>query len=550
MGENLDPEVKSATGRRTEEEAYITSAIRNAKSPNFEDEDFENAELMKYEKSNQFALGYYGMNRNSKKLMTAGLVLAWNCNRISRITEEEEANGVWVCASIPQVGKLMGFEAAPGESLKHRYVYQAVNDAADGVLNAKIKIVDPVTQSFDEFVIIDRILYNPNETGSVFFHINGGTCKHIINNKQSFTVYSLILNNYLDKNGTSVAADLYEILKTQYYKAKESEDGKYRFYIDYLDIRMKLNLINTNDPRIESLLRDRRFANYAKDERIACERIKEAMRFDEGIDKVHEGRKIKVMSYNDYKDFRRRVLTPTQDSFKKCLENYPSMMSFMFEYKPKRYAGMVVGIYFTIYTTEAYRKKQREEGVQMSLLDYADGDIDKTGLTAGVGADEEIISTYETVEDAYKASNEDVEKLISEEEKKKELAAERKKKKTEERNRPRELEEREGKLETIVRIDAFFKSVGESFTFEQMSTMADYGTSQDIMDKYKIMESAGKIRSKVGWIISALKENYCEPAPKKQKIDHGFKQNEYDWDELEKILVSNGPARKGGEEEN
>ena len=81
-----------------EEKKIEQTAIKQAKTPNFTEEDFENADLMKYEKANKLALGYYGMNRNSKKLMTAALVLAWNINKMVKLTESELEEGFWVGA--------------------------------------------------------------------------------------------------------------------------------------------------------------------------------------------------------------------------------------------------------------------------------------------------------------------------------------------------------------------------------------------------------------------------------------------------------------------
>ena len=326
----------------TDQQRIEQTAIRLARTPHFTEADFENADLMKYEKANKLALGYYGMNRNSKKLMTAGLVLAWNVNKMEKISDEEKENGLWVSAPIPHVGKLMGYDVSSGEMKKSRYVYQAINEAIDGALEAKVKIADEKTMSIDEFVIIDRIIYNPDETGRCYFHINGGTCKYVINNAGAFTVYSLILNNYLDKNGTSVAADLYEILKTQLFKAEKNINGETTIYMDYIDLRARLALINVNDPRVDDMLRDKRFANYEKDDEVAYQRLLELERFDVDIDKIHQGNKLKVSSYNKYKHFRERVLVPTQEAFMSCYRNYPDLMPFMFDFAPKKYRALTV----------------------------------------------------------------------------------------------------------------------------------------------------------------------------------------------------------------
>lgn len=549
------------------------TAIRLARTPHFTDADFQNAELMKYEKANKLALGYYGMARNSKKLMTAGLVLAWNVNKIEMITDDEIENGLWVSAPIAHVGKLMGYEVEIGKMKKNRYVYQAINEAIDGALEAKVKIVDEKTMSIDEFVIIDRIIYNPDDTGRCYFHINGGTCKYVINNAGDFTVYSLILNNYLDKNGTAVAADLYEVLKTQLFKAEKSPDGETKIYMDYVDLRARLNLINVNDPRVDDMLRDKKYANYDKDDEVAYQRILELEKFDDNIDKIHQGSKLKVSSYNNYKHFRERVLVPTQEAFMNCYRNYPDLMPFMFDFAPKKYRGKVIGILFRVYTIEAFKRKLAQEGQQLSIfeLPFADGGIDSR---------KEIAETYESSANTYKATREEVEKIIDSDQKRKSDEARQSKSQKKKEGRDPALEAREPFLKTLSAISEYFEECDGDFDYQDLFSLAMAGTSKDVKEKHALMmASASRITNRVGWLLKALKEDWREPKGKEAKSKEAkgkdsrdkttksielsdkesvpgeskgngrkdakkgafsdFRQNDYDFDELEKKLLAN-----------
>lgn len=533
----LDNEKRKGIQQNSDQKKIEQTAISQARTPHFTEEDFANAELMKYEKANKLALGYYGMNRNSKKLMTAGLVLIWNVNKVEKLTATDMENGVWVSAPISHVGKLMGYEVQPGEMKKSRYIYQAINDSIDGVFDAKVKIVDEKNMSIEEFVVIDRILYNPDDTGRCYFHINGGTCKYVINNEGNFTVYSLILNNYLDKNGTSVAADLYEILKTQLYKAETAPSGETKVYVDYIDLRAKLNLINVNDPRVDDMMRDKRFSRYDVDEEIAYQRILELERFDDNIDKIHQGNKLKVSSYNNFKHFRERVLVPTQEAFLSCYKNYPDLMPFMFEFEQKKYRGKVIGVLFTVYTIKAYRQKLNSEGVQLSLFDAL------LPSENGLDSRKEIADTYESVANTYRATNEEVEKILDSNQKKKEDAS-RQKPAKKKGVRDEALEAREPFLETLGEIQKYFAVCGEDFDYQDMFKLAMLGTSDDIKKMHGLMmQSSTKIRSKMAWLTDALKQKYEEPKPREAKPPknsfNNFKQNEYDFDEIERKLISN-----------
>ena len=533
----LENEKRKGRQPLTEEKKIEQSAITQARTPHFTEEDFSNASLMKYEKANKLALGYYGMNRNSKKLMTAGLVLAWNVNRMQTLTEAEMQNGLWVSAPIAHVGKLMGYEVTPGEMKKARYVYQAICDSIDGVFEAKVKFVDEKNMSLEEFVVIDRILYNPDDTGRCYFHINGGTCRYVINNTGDFTVYSLILNNYLDKNGTPAAADLYEILKTQLFLAEKNQNGETKIYIDYIDLRAKLNLINVNDPRVDDMMHDKRFQRYTEDEETAYQRILELERFDENIDKIHQGNKIKVSSYNNFKHFKERVLVPTQEAFQSCYRNYPDLMPFTFEFEPKKYRGKVIGVLFTVYTIKAYREKLAAEGVQMNLFDLPSS-------IAGLDSRREIAETYESAQNTYRETNEEVAKIIDSDQKKRIDSGRQAKGTKKKGTRDEALEAREPFLETLGELTKYFADCNEDFDYQDMFRLAMLGTSEDVKRMHKMMlSSSSKIRSKMAWLVNALKEKYEEPKsqePKPKKGSFGaFKQNEYDFEELEKKLLAN-----------
>lgn len=514
--QNKDREIEVIRDSR-KETLQIQSLISNARSTKFTDDSFSDYETMKYEKSNEFALAYYNMPGNAQKLQCAGLVCVYNINKIMPLSDEELQNGFWVSAPITHVGKLMGLNV---EDKKNKSFYRTIKTAAQQVVKSTVTIEDARYQSFDTFSVINRILYNPLNDGRVYFHFTGGTSQYYLNNVGNFTVYSLILNNHAEEKGKSGIIRMIEVLKTNLFKAQRSPQGKVNVYYDYVDLRCKLSMIDTGDERVLRILNDKNYAMYEHNDAVAYERILAIEQLDKGLENVIDGRSLKSTQYNDFKNFRRIVLEPSQKTFLQCIKDCPDLMDMMFEYTPKRYKDRVIGLFFSIYTVDAYKKKELEQGVQMSLFEIMDAPSEKNAVR------------IEEIEDpgmAEKVSG-DVARRVLE-------SVERKKNK-------------EDIGVTLAKLEQYFKSRDDlkyQLTITDYYTLAKKAPASVIIDKYELMEQDNGVRNPLKWMLAAIKEDYksakeqvkSKPKTSTQNQFQQFQQNKYDFDALEYELLVN-----------
>lgn len=513
--ENTNKDIEVIRDGRQEE---LQVAISNARSTIFTDDSFTDYDVMKYEKSNDFALAYYNMPGNAQKLQCAGLVCVYNINKLMPLTDEELRNGFWVSAPITHIGKLMGLNV---EDKKNKSFYRTIKNAAEQVVKATVTIEDERHQSFDTFSIINRILYNPLSDGRVYFHFAGGTSQYYLNNAGNFTVYSLILNNHAEEKGKNGIIRMIEVLKTNLYKAQCSPQGKVNVYYDYVDLRCKLSMIDTSDDRVLRILNNKNYAMYEQKEAVAYERVLAIEELDKGLENVISGRSLKSTQYNDFKNFKRIVLDPSQKTFIQCIKDCPDLMDMMFEYAPRRYKDRVIGIFFSIYTVEAYKKKELEQGVQMSLFDMPD---DRPSLNSGIKIEE-----IENSNVAEKVSVDVAQKVLE--------SAERKKNK-------------EDIGVTLGKLEQYFKSRSDlkyELNITDYYTLAKKAPASVIIEKYELMEKDNGVRDPLKWLLAAIKNDYKESAPasagqaKKGKANsfNQFQQNTYDFEQLEKDLMAN-----------
>lgn len=493
--------------------------INTAKSTRFTSESFSNAELMVYEKSNDFALAYYNMPGNAQKLMIAGLTCVHNINKVNPISQEELDKGFWCSAPIVHVAKLMGYDV---EEKANKSFYRAIKKAAEQVVKATVTMEDKEIQSFDTFSVINRILYNPQGDGRVYFHFTGGTSQYYLNNVANFTVYSLILNQHVAERGNVGAVRLAEVLKTNLFKAKKSPDGKVVVYYDYVDLRCMLSLVDMDDPRIDKILKSKSYAGYLNQEAVAYNRMLEIEKIDEWLSKTENGRYMKsnrTSKFTNYWNFVQRVLDPTQKVFLQCIRDYPDLMDMVFEYEPRKYRSKVIGIYFTIYTVEAYKKKELEQGVQMSLFDIL-------GEFEGKQNDD-----IERIEDAsvLEVTQGDVE--------------------NEAKNRKRSRKKKSDlAVENMQKLEKYFASVSNpqyKLGMTELFILSQSAPAETIIEKYELMERTQGVREPLKWMVAAIQKDFKDVAPagkpstgKNNKFNN-FQQNEYDFEELESKLVAN-----------
>ena len=84
--------MKDTVMKLKEEEVEVISSddLIHRRSTRFTENAFDDPKAMVYEKSNAFALSYYGISKTEQSLLLAGLVAAYNVNKAAPYTEEEK----------------------------------------------------------------------------------------------------------------------------------------------------------------------------------------------------------------------------------------------------------------------------------------------------------------------------------------------------------------------------------------------------------------------------------------------------------------------------
>lgn len=540
---------------------YGQDLIRSTK---FTDESFEDKNQMVYEKSNAFALSYYGISRNEQSLLLAGLVSVYNVNKANPYTESEIAAGIQCHVPIQHVAKMMGYDVT---DKKNKSFYRAVKTAAVRLTNSKSILKENEDKTgFSVFNIISQVDYNNNNDGRVTFKFSPGASELFLDNKRNFTLYSLILKNKMEKNGKNGAVRLHEVLRTDFYKAEKSEKGFYQVYYDFIDFKCKLFLINTNNPTVKTILNNPRYRldqiinndNLAYERALAIENLDTIVRENiknikesEEYKKITEYKKSKefrearnrlkmlqqgtpeyediyrtkiypvieieqrlqnqlnniVCQYTEWTDFRKRILVPAQKAFLETIRD-TDLLDMMFEYKPYSYKGKVIGIHFTIYTIDAYKRKEREQGVQISIFDYLNE------RNPGIAASD--IEVYDDIGGADKVGGK---------------PAKRKKK-------LEKIDVTLSKLETYIKSVPTDKRIELSAT--EMFSIAKVADFEIIKEKYDMMlTQRNRIATPVAWLTAAIKGDFKENT---QKVTNPFNQmmeSQYSGksnEELEKML--------------
>jgi len=478
---------------------------------NFSDSSFSNSKAMSWEMRNDFATSYSTLNDNARSLLYTGLTCAHNINSLSPYTEEELNNGIKLSVPIVHVAKMMGFEIDESNNY-----YRAIKKAAKELRGVSFMIEDPTNHSFDVFGIVDRVIYNPDNDGQVYFLFDGGSSQYFLNNSNNFTLYSLLLTNkeasYANKNVVAI----HNVLKTHLFKAESSEEQKFRVYYDFVDFRCMLGLINIDDVRVKDILESSAFREYKEDKSIAAERQSAIAKLDEGLENVIGGRTLKVTAYNEYREFKRKVLVPAQKVFINCIKEMPDLMQMMFEFEPVKYRNKVIGIIFDIYTIEGYKKKEKSNGVQMSLFDDFEFEFKY----------EEQRKINEEASAITKRKAEEVNNLES---------------------RPKKMRKKETMEETIELLSNYVNALSDNSLKISIPSMATFASKYDfsyIKDKYDYMLKQDNIKEPTKYLSSALSEDYDTTIiPPKQTVKkgsfHDFEQrNDYDFDEIERVLLN------------
>lgn len=478
----------------------------------FDEQSFNNVKLMMYEKSNAFALAYYSMSGNAQKLLIAALTCVHNINHEKPLTEKEKRDGFWIAVPIKHVAMLMGCDLK-----KNKNFYRTVKESAENLveLHVTMESKDGNSQSFDVFTVIPRIMYNPNGDGNVYFNFAGGTSQYYLDNSGDFTKYSLMLSQKVGEKGDLAAVRLAEVLKTSLYKANLSKTGLVSVYYDYVDLRAMLSLVDVDDPAVKNIMKSNKYSDYIHNGRVAYERVKAIKELDGWLNESESLRSKKshrVARFSTYGNFRKLVLLPAQKVFAQCIKEFPDLMDMMFEFEPRKYNGEVIGIYFTVYTVEGYMAKEASNGVQLSLFDILEenNDVSKT-VERGMYEDISAVRITEAPE---------------------------------EKTKKRETEDNLQKLAN------FYDSLDcpkYPLTMTDLITLSQTAAAEIVIEKYKMMSKKNGIKNPVKWLVAAIRDNYQDEdssvyssSSRKTKYkNHNFEQREYDFEDLEKKLISN-----------
>lgn len=346
-----------------------------------------------YEESNALVRSYQNYDDLEQSLFTASLACVYAANSVRRFTEEEVNAGLMVSADIACVATLMGYDFNTTQGKKA--AYNGIKKAAETIRGESITTES--NGSFSTWGPIDNVIYNPDNDGKVYFKFNTTLSKMIVNNKEDFTVYSIMMRNRVKKEGKVNGVRLYEILKSYLYLAQKNPKGITHVRYDYIDLRCELGLINTKNETVRELIKSSKYEGYATKDEIAYKRLlaledidtlaKEALynyknsseyknkknlpkEEKEQLEKKYKNLNAAIAcQYNDYDDFRKRILKTTQELFKGIYEEKGNQMDMMFEYKPYKYRDRVIAIDFNIYTIDGYVSKELSDGVQLSMKD-------------------------------------------------------------------------------------------------------------------------------------------------------------------------------------
>lgn len=503
----------------------------------FSDESVRDPKKMVYEKSNRLVMSYHDLSSNAQGLLSAALVMLRDVRWV--LTPEEFSSGPLISASIKQVGQVMGYDVTS----ENKSFYRAIRNAAKELrAGSSFLIENPGESFFDAVGIIDRVTYNPDNDGRIYFKFGSGSMQYCLGdrNKGDYTLYSMILRNRINQAGKAAAVSLHEILYSEAYKL-EDNGGHVQMRIDYVDLRASLDLIRVNDKNVRRILENPAYQNYKTNEKVAYERLCEIDGLDEPLRKAiqdykkseeYTGRmkldkeerrkvneKLSAMeanircAYSDAYSFRKRVLIPAQKVFVDNIAKAPNLLTYMFEFKMCNYKSKTIAIMFDLYTIERYREKQASTGVQMTLEDIVPGMCQHVA--------------HPVVEDV---------KVEAEEPSGRSPAA-------------RSRSKKESLETTIARLEEYLAGVNFPYKFSalDMVNLSKRANFEALREKMELMmeqyQKGNRHAEPVKWLSAAIRDDYKPSRSGKdgapRNAFHDFKQNSYNYEELlEKLKVN------------
>lgn len=473
---------------------------------------------IKYEKSNMLIYGRYNMSMMAQKT----LAYALSTLRGRHFTKREMEMGISVTFTSSEIRKvLMNPNALRRGSLPKELKNIATN------LHGKTVFITEDDDNFVSFTFIKTCEYL-NDSFKITFHENMSPFLVNLEKRGNFTVLDL---NHIKGMRSSYSIRIYEICESYAYRTNRN-NGIFVKKFNLIEFKLMIGLINSEDPDVQEIT-----SRYKQDYEMISNKIEEL--YDTSLKKIDEineklnhapelaltdderatyiealqnsrkeqSNKItQIHKYRSPTEFRRRVLEVAKKELEEMIDRGEVDVCFDFEMLTRNQS--IYGFQMIILTREGrdiYRRQRKESNRQFTLYDYAN--FKDSGLSQKENpVDEEKAHGDQKVEEYCK---------------------------------------KEDLLETLDRIDKYLRSHPHQIelSLKDIYTLASLVDSDIFIEKYEQMEYSSEIRSPMGWMIAAIRNNYQKTSKGVNKNAFNqfnqFTQNSYNFEELEKELIDN-----------
>lgn len=470
---------------------------------------------LKYEKSNMLIYGRYNMSKMAQKT----LAYALSTLRGRHFTKRDMEMGISVTFSSSEIKHvLVNPNAARRGTLSKELKNIALN------LHGKTVFImgDDDNDDFVSFTFIKTCEYS-NDLFTITFHEN--MSPYLVNLEKSgnFTVLDV---NHIKGMRSSYTIRIYEICESFAFLAKKN-NGIVVKKFNLIEFKLMIGIIDSEDPDIRAIT-SRYKTEYnmigKKIEELYESALKEIEDINEKLSHASElslsdkdkeqyikmlqnSRKLRsekitqIHKYRSATEFRRRVLEVAKKELGEMMDR--GEVDVCFDFEMVTVNQQIQGFQMVILTREGreiYRKQKEEANRQYTLYDYPI--FKDNGFSRKRG------------------------KNVPEEQKKEDCA------------------KKEELLDTLDRIDSYLQSHPHNtqLSFKDIYILANLVDSDIFIEKFDQMENSSEVRNPMGWMTAAIKSDYKKTTKSyKNNAFNRFKQNEYDFDELEKELLANKP---------
>ena len=237
---------------------------------------------------------------------------------------------------------------------------------------------DDQKQEFTVSAVVDRVDY---KNGVLRIYFNDAIKAHTIDVERKYTI---VPRNTLMSIKSNTTFTLYDLLMTHYYQLTDNDILEITYGLN--ELKFSLGLVNIYDPKIS-------------------EALNSGMDYDDIVDHYlthtdKDGNKIVDIPYNDWYNFRRRVIEPS----KKEIDN-SDLVQFTFDYK-----GLTAGKGGKTVAVTFYLKKKAVIAPSRKAIEK-ENQVTNESLQKLMGASNGQLSSSECVQLLAKADN-DCDKVI------------------------------------------------------------------------------------------------------------------------------------------